>query len=250
MFYEWCLTNKLSINIKKTKVLPYYSKRQVNFLSNNQVKINGVGIECVNLYTYLGIKVDSNLSMTKHVDHLFRTALSMVFTLYKIRPYIDIHTAILIFKAHILSRVEYGSIFCSWANKSHLEKLQKLVNRSIRVCLKRPRDANVFTLHVDAKVLPLRIRRNIVLMKLMFGLKSKEGNNERANKRVVTRSSTLCNLSIPFPNTEWFRKSISYQGPSRWCNLPTELKNIRVAEDFAVHIKKWYLENFVKDGVI
>lgn len=122
----------------------------------------------MNLYTYLGIRVDSNLCMTYHIDHLFRSALTMVFTLYKIRPYIDANTAVLIFKAHILARVEYGSLFCIGANRSHLEKLQKLVNRSLRICLKRPRDASLLALHIDAKVLPFRVRRNIVLVQLMF----------------------------------------------------------------------------------
>lgn len=143
LFYKWCLSNKLTINIKKTKVLPYYSNRQGNFISDNQIKTNNKGLECDDSYTYLGIKVDSGLTMTKNIDHLFRSALTMMFTLYKIRPYIDTRTAILIFKAHVLSRIECGSVFCIGANKSSLDRLQKLVNRSLCICLKRLNDSNV-----------------------------------------------------------------------------------------------------------
>lgn len=238
------------MNIKKTKILPYFSKRQGNFLLHNQVKIDNQGLECVDNYTYLGIKVDSSLTMSKHIDHLFNSALIMVFTLCKIRPYIDTHTAILIFKAHILSRIEYGSVFCIGANKSSLDRLQKLVNRSLRICLRKPRDSSVFGLHTEAKVLPLRIRRNIVLMKLLYKLAYK---GQEAVSRVTgarTRSTASINLPIPFPKTEWFRRNIAYQGPSRWLNLPTFLRNIVAMEEFGVGIKKWYIESFVQEGVV
>lgn len=69
------------------------------------------------MYTYLGIRLDSHLSMKDHLNHLYRPAMSMVFTLANIRKYIDTKTALLIFKAHILSRVEYGSELCIGANK-------------------------------------------------------------------------------------------------------------------------------------
>lgn len=165
VFFDWCVANKLTVAIKKTKILPYYPQRSDTFLPNYVIKIDGVGLESVDSYTYLGILIDSGLTMTNNIDHLFCSALTMVFTLYKIRPYIDEHTAILIFKAHILSRVEYGSVFCIGANKVHLDKLQKLVNRNLCICLRKPRDFSVFQMHISAKFLPLRIRRQMVLIK-------------------------------------------------------------------------------------
>lgn len=112
LFYNWCLVNKLSINIKKTKVLPYYSVRQRNFLEGCAIKINDVALEQVKNYTYLGIRLDSNLSMKGHLEHLYRAALPMVYSLANIRKFINNKTAVLIFKAHILSRLEYGSALC------------------------------------------------------------------------------------------------------------------------------------------
>lgn len=72
-----------------------------------------------------------------------------------------------IFKAYILSRLEYGSLLCTGANRSYLDKLQKLMNLSLRYCVRKNYDSNVYDMHIEAKVLPLSVRGNIALMKLM-----------------------------------------------------------------------------------
>lgn len=203
----------------------------------DQVKINNQGLECIDK-TYLGIKVNSGLTMTKHIDHLFRTAFNMVFTLYKIRHYIDVHTAVLIFKAHVLSNLSTDQFFVLGQTKAHwigyknllieaciyIHKLIRRPRDSTYICLRRPRDSYVFEIHTEAKALPLKIRRNIVLMKLMYNLAHSEPKVIIIGTGVRPRSTGSAKIPIPFPYTEWFRKSIAYQGPSRWLNLPNFLK--------------------------
>lgn len=77
-------------------------------------------------------------------------------------------TAVIIFKSFILSRFEYGGIFCIGSNAGMIDRLQKLVNRCLRFCIKLPFDYNVAEIHIIAKLLPLKIRRNISLLKIMF----------------------------------------------------------------------------------
>lgn len=129
LFHKWCLINKLSLNIKKTKALPYQSGNLNNWLEGHVIHINGEILEYVNMYTYLGLSLDSQLTIKNHLEHLYRAAILMVFSLASIRKYIDTRTAILIFKAHILSRLEYGSVLCTGVNKIYLDQLQKLVKK-------------------------------------------------------------------------------------------------------------------------
>lgn len=251
LFSKWCLLNKLTINTKKTKILPYFSSNRDNFLKDHKVYIGKESLEMVNVYTYLGIRVDAHLTMKDHLDHLYRAARSMVFTLANIRKYVDTRTAVLIFKAHILSRVEYGSELCIGANKIYLDRLQKLVNKSLRICLLRSRDSNVFDMHVEVKVLPLKIRRNISLMKLMFSrILDERPNFLSSNRRSRTRGDQFQNLIIPFPKSSSFLKSVAYQGPSRWLALPNHLKNTESAEEFHKEIKEWYLNEFLQSGIV
>lgn len=74
------------------------------------------------------------------------------------------------------------------ANKVYLERLQKFINRSLRICLLRPRDAKVYDLHLDDKLLPLSMHQYIALVKLIFS-KAKEETFDvtTAKERVRTR---------------------------------------------------------------
>lgn len=133
--------------------------------------------------------------------------------------------AIIIFKAHILSRLEYGSVLCIGANNVYLVRLQKLVNKSLRICFRKDWDANVFNMHIDAKILPRRVRHNIALMILMFvKILQNRDMYETDRYRVSTRGDKYAKLDIPFPKKEFFRRSLTYQGPSRLLALPNSLK--------------------------
>lgn len=204
--------------------MPYLTGTRGNSLEGHKICINDETLELVNVYTYLGIRLDSRLTMKNHLDHLYRAATSMVFSLSHIRKYIDTNTAILIFKAHILSRIEYGNVLCIGANNTELERLQKLINKGLRICLLKPCDANVYNMHIEAKLFPQSIRRNIALMKLMFGITLDENPNvSSAGERVRTRGDDHSKIMIPFPRSSWFHRSVSYQVPSRWLALPKSL---------------------------
>lgn len=159
----------------------------------------------------------------------------------------------------ILSRLEYGSALCVGANNLYLDRLQKLVNRSLRICLHESRDANVVRMHLNVKILPLKIRRNIALMKLMFGrIISKKFDIQAETHKVGTRGNKYVKLNIPFPKTEFFRKSLTYQGPARWLALPNHMTDNSMdkpwqnnsMEEFSKSLKEWYVHEFVHSGTI
>lgn len=73
---------------------------------------------------------------------------------------------------------------------------------------------------------------------------------ELAVAQRVTRSSCVITPKIALPNTEWFRESISYQGTTRWVNLPTHVKNVNSYEEFTKRIKDLYLKEFLSKGIV
>lgn len=52
LFSKWCLLNKLSINTKKKKILPYFSSTKKDILRDHKVCIGDESLEVVNVYTY------------------------------------------------------------------------------------------------------------------------------------------------------------------------------------------------------
>lgn len=226
-FYRWSVSNKLTVNTAKSKFFYYSSTKQGNFLEGRHISLNGKDLEFVTQYVYLGVRLNNLLNFNDHLKHLYSSALQMFYSLYKIRKFIDCKSAVTIFKSFILSRLEYGSIFGIESNASTVRKLQKLVNKCLRICFKLPRDSNVFDMHTHAKLLPLCVRRNIQLMKLMF-------------------KCLFCST----PKDEGYKRSVAFQGPSRWDKLPLELKLLETIEEFDREIKEYYLVNFLAEGVV
>lgn len=101
-FYRWSGLNKLTVNIAKSKILYYSSKKQGNFLDGRHISLNGKDLGVVNQYIYLGVRLNSLLDFNDHLMHLYRSALQMFYSLYKIRNFIDCKSAVVIFKSFIL----------------------------------------------------------------------------------------------------------------------------------------------------
>ena len=66
--YRWLCSNKLSLNVSKTKYMCYHTpKRKVIF---PDLKINNITIDRVTDFKFLGLIISSNLKWNKHIDHI------------------------------------------------------------------------------------------------------------------------------------------------------------------------------------
>ena len=83
----WCDVNKLTINVKKTKLILYNVKPEQRLVLPN-ICLDQDEIELVWLYKYLGITIDQDLNLYSHVDLMYRMASDK---LYMLR-YIDTET--------------------------------------------------------------------------------------------------------------------------------------------------------------
>lgn len=107
-------------------------------------------------------------------------------------------------------------------------------------------------MHIEAKVLPLRIRRNIALLKLLYStLRDPVYDQSRQSlPKYDTRSSRVINFALPRPRSEGYKKSVTYQGKKRWSELPVSQKNLDSIEEFGRRIKTYCTEEFVLPGVV
>lgn len=85
-------------------------------------------------YVYLGIRLDNHLSFVSHIEGLIRNCNTHLCTLSKIRKYIDVRTAILIYKAIVMAKLQYGLVFSINALQRYRQKLQVVQNHALRIC--------------------------------------------------------------------------------------------------------------------
>ena len=66
----WFKVNKLTLNIDKTKFMICGTKRTLEKFHDVKLTFNGSVIERVDEFKYLGVKLDSSLSWSAHIDYL------------------------------------------------------------------------------------------------------------------------------------------------------------------------------------
>lgn len=114
-------------------------------------------------YVYLGIRLDNRLSFVPHIGNLIRNCNIRLCTLSKIRKYIDVRTAILIYKAIVMLKLQYGLIFSMNALQQYKQKLQVVQNRALRICCLAGRYVSNYSLHQRHHVLPISLHTKLDL---------------------------------------------------------------------------------------
>ena len=66
-FCDWCGENKLTVNSKKTKLMVFGSRSRVKKAKNVRIIVNGVALQLVPSFKYLGLILDSTLNFNQHI---------------------------------------------------------------------------------------------------------------------------------------------------------------------------------------
>ena len=157
----WCHVNRLSINVKKTKLVFYpHSQTTVNNV-NNEICINRTPFDYVTSYLYLGVDIDNMLSFKQFYNNTFKNISYKLSLLRRIRYMVSIKAALDLTKTMFCSIIDYGNIFLSTCNLKDLNDIQILQNHALRCCHKvsDPRDENVNQLHNSSNVVLVDVRR-------------------------------------------------------------------------------------------
>ena len=119
----WCQINRLSINIKKTKLFFHPHMQNVMNYMNNEVKMSGVLVDYVTSYLYLGVDIDNMLTFKKHFSSTFENVSHKLFILIKDCHTINNKAALDITKTMLCSVIDYGNIFLSSCNTKSCYKV-------------------------------------------------------------------------------------------------------------------------------
>ena len=188
-------------------------------------------LKLVPSFKYLGVVLDPTLSYGQHINAVISTVQHKIYLLGKVKRYLNNEVATQIYKSMILPYLDYADVVFCKANTTGLEKLQRLQNRGLRLCLGHDRRYNTVRAHKEAKTPFLRERRRAHTLNFMHARKTKKTN--LLNKREIrTRAhdAPLFNLAIPM--SEAFKRSVGYHGSEEWNRLAPEVRNIESYLEF------------------
>ena len=81
----------------------------------------------------LGAYIDSDMSMTTHINYLVRTCFYHLRRIKHIRRFISTKTAVLIINSFVISRVDYCNSLLAGLPNCHLHRIQLVLNAAARL---------------------------------------------------------------------------------------------------------------------
>ena len=128
--FDWLRSNKLTLNIAKSKYMIVTNKRNITPMS---IHIQDTELGECESYKYLGVIFDRKLNWKAHIDYIYGKISRTVGCLAKLRHSVDIETMREVYHALIHSYVRYGII--AWGNSSDsgIQPLSSLLNKAIRI---------------------------------------------------------------------------------------------------------------------
>ena len=120
---EWLNTNKLSLNVKKTKfmIFHYRQRKKDNLIPN--LKINSEPIERVTEFNFLGLTIDEHLNWSPHIQKVSNKISRTLGIMNRLKRFLPTNALRLIYNSLILPYFQYSIL--TWGFKvGRLEKLQ------------------------------------------------------------------------------------------------------------------------------
>ena len=112
--------------------------------------------------------LDMNLTFTNHLQQVYNMVSHKCLLLSKLRKYINTHTAIVLYKSMILPVIEYGDVIYGGAKGKPINRLQKIRQRILRMCIYTNEHIETDQLYIMCKTTKLELRREVHLNLFMF----------------------------------------------------------------------------------
>lgn len=200
--------------------------------------MNGKCIESVVDFKYLGVQIESSLKFTKQLDTNINNVNHKLFLFRKLRSSIDNHTALILFKSMVLPYAEFANVFVTGCDDQRKIKLQRLLNKGLKVALRRDRLSETKLLHKEARLASWETRARLAFNKLMFKFRYNQDFLEQGRNATRLHESTV--FSLEKPNSVQLANCVSYKCRKLWNDLPSSLRLLDCRETFNVLLKAHY----------
>lgn len=245
--FNWLQHNKMKINISKTVYMEISNKTKSSS-QDKEIIIGGQIIKKVKEAKYLGIVIDDKLKFSKNVDYIIKKMAKKVSFLGRIKRQLSINMRLKLYKTLIAPHVDYCSTILFLCNKTHIQKLQKVQNRALRIILDAKWDTSIKRMLVKLNLSSVTQRINFNIVIFIFKIKSNmlpkylKNKMKRVNEVHSKHLRRNHHFRLPQYRKTSSQRSLYYNGLKIFNKLPEELKEIKTINKFKseviVYIRK------------
>ena len=168
---EWLNSNKLSLNVQKTKFTIFHQPNKKVRIPN--ITINSIPVEHVNTFNFLGITLDQQLNWNAHIDKLANKLSKGLGILNKLKHILPMSAKLKIYHSIVLSHINYGILVGGFK----LDKIEKIQKKIIRVLT-----CSQYNAHTD----PLYKNLNLLKVKDIFTISKLKFYHNYVNNKLPT----------------------------------------------------------------
>ena len=238
----WYSQNFLKSNDDKTDVIILFSKFCPSFYKF-PIAVGEILINPSTKVKNLGVTIDQNLNMEKHVNNVVSTAFLKLRELYFYRRYLTKDSLVVLVHAFITSRVDYCNSLLTGLPSVLLRKLQSVLNASARLISGTRKFDHITHVLKDLHWLPIKQRIKFKLMLTVFKCLNGSAPMYLQKKLNIScnpklRSSNKKLLIVPKSRTKIYGdRRFSVSGPRQWNLLPKEIRLCNSIDNFKSKLK-------------
>lgn len=136
---QWFNKNQLVLNDDKTKYIIFENmKLDFGIFDTAPITYNSFIIERVEKYNYLGLELDKKLSWECHMDLVKKRILPYIFAINRTKNVLPKKVLLLLYNAHILSRLAYLNPIWSGGAQTKLKEIEILQKRALKYIIHVP----------------------------------------------------------------------------------------------------------------
>lgn len=232
---NWFDDRKLTINMNKTKYLPFTSYS--NSLPNlgNLNTMSNMQIAEADDIRYLGIHVDRHLRWDKHIQILVNKIRGLLNKFKYMKQYLNTKSMMTLYYALVESQITYGILGWGGAYDAHMNSLSVVQRWILKIIYSKKIDYPSETLYQEAGVLDLRQLYCSKIMKNMF----KSGLTVPVINHSHDTRNCERNYNLPRAKKTIGQRQYNYICPRLYSILPNDIKPVKPYAAFRRKVDQW-----------
>ena len=209
---NWLATNKLCLNVGKTKWVSLKVKSPQN-LFLDEMKIQ----ECKTM-KYLGVHIDNELKFLDHIDSLKKKLSKAVGIASQLRYFVSRDVLLKYYNFYVKPILQYGILVYGCTYITHLKKIALMQRKLLRLIFFKRKTMSIESEMINAHILSVPQLYVYELIKFAFRSVRKEVSSDHLNnlytraKRNRSRSNKKTLFQLPLHSNNWEKHSLRYRG--------------------------------------
>jgi hypothetical protein len=225
--YKWLCTNKLSLNISKTKSIVFRTPHRK--LTPPVITINNQQIENTDTFNFLGVTLDKHLTWKPHIDRITKKISQITGAINNLKNTIPLTAKLHIYNSLIVPHLNYGILV--WGLSAHINNIYKIQKRALRNISNSKYNSHTDPLFKTLGLLKIADIRQLFEIKFYYKLKANllpqyfanfvTTNEFHHTSSHTTRGRLL--LSVPAHRHQFFKLGLRYSIVNTINNFPISL---------------------------